>query len=386
MPERTPSSKISTKRRLVQSFGICLLLFATLGGIGRYDAIIAVTSPMSYLLGPSLSPNCGPLNPTLAVCPTGTVDYGIPSYFSIGFRSWVNFTKDGIVVTNPGSNKPGDFSVQQNLVLVQAWTGGAVPPPIPHGGGFYWIQNVAQVVAVVKGGHVERYKITQVDNIWNFSNTNFDLTSPGAVVGNQAGLCTSSGTGTFTINNHLSTFYFCRGTTVQVSRPSKFASLPSFQLLLYTRTGVDAMGRVEVTLCQSTYVDGTLATPPADACFDDVRFAASYPAGATLPSCPPTCALFQVNNATTAPSGSRLDMETILGGLNARTATASISSINARLAMFNQTSIFFPVFASIQHAWSEGADTAEGTLNMNMTATGMVGIAAKGTQSQVQLW
>lgn len=288
-------------------------------------------------------------------CPMGPTDYGVNgktdySYNTTAFRSWANFTKLNIGDCNEqGCN--GQMTIQQNTVLYGVYEQASSKDKADSGE--YWIQDVPYITQTSKGN----YEINLLDNIWNFSAGNAEMS--GTIYGNLKGDCSQSG--------GQPEFYYCLGN----QEPT--VTLP-FQVEMTVNASVldsgSHKGSTAVEFWIAVYQNKKLVM---NVPFDEVAWNAKAPASP----------YFLVGGQN--PLGLFNDAEDVLCGPGGGSSVI-LTNVAAKM-----TTYYFNTSTSkwtdIPHAWSAGTDTAETVSGAALSkGTGNTAVAKHGTDNNVQLW
>lgn len=284
-------------------------------------------------------------------CPMGVADYGTTGqlsyeYNATAFVSWANFTTLNIGLATPIGHLRDSFhmSIQQNLVAYNIYENGNY--------GEYWAQDVPFIKQSLSGG---TYQISQVDNIWNFSSPNANMS--GTIYGNIPGGCSSYG--------GQPTYYYCEGD--QIMTTTLPFEVQMVQVAEKYGTGFSALAFAIYVYHAGVIVGGGQ--------FDLVAFSGNTGLSP----------VFHVGG--TNPRGLYNDAETVLCGPGGG-SSVKIKSIQATISEAYSDSITLSGgLTPVPHAWSAGSDTAETVSGVQMSSTiPGVGIASSGTDNNVQIW
>ncbi len=205
--------------------------------------------------------------------------------------------------------------------------------------GNYWTQDVLEIHQTDQ----THFNVQAIDNIWNFSAVNANMTAPVTGSGGYF-VCT-----TCTPQLH---YYGDNGPSATVTAP--------FYVELVLRTFVNAGRNAEVDFKVSVWEvtnTGTLGTSVLSSVYDTVVFNSFGISGC------PSCSIYHVGGS--AMNGLANDIENVLGGAGGG-ASVTVPIIDVSMATLQacQTCI---AFSSVPHAFSFGEDTAETVNNVAMS-------------------
>jgi parallel beta-helix repeat protein len=295
--------------------------------------------PSSDVFLPNLNAHAkiqnGTIAPTysLAPAPMGIGDLGVQQVHgkNVGTVSYTSSVEATVTVNALNSTYldgygPDTVSIQLNTVLTNVDVFGSTSHQ-------FWIQNVPVYVE-------STHKLYIVDNVWNFSDPTFDLTTNS--------LYSYHGTPVPPV------FYFANGPTWTTAMP--------FTVRVYNNASV-MNDRPTVFLNYSiTFSNGHTASGS----YDQVEFNSTGSVPPTRPAPRPT---FQIDGQQLGAQGSLPnDAEIMLGGSSGG-CTTSISAINATMTLATQPN-GSAHFVPVPSAYNFGFDTGETAEGIGVWSTG----------------